>query len=1606
MNAKRALAGFLVALVACLLWSVCRQRPVVRRQAAPAPTPAFRTASPTPPIPPAAAPATRPFGSRRALGDPAADPLAHAEVLAVHTAPVDRAGNSSRVRLLRTRLKYPLIRVEEDVRRDQRTGAKETGRSRAMAADHLLVALQPGQGRAQLEALAASLGASVRRQLRRSPVFLVEFPGAAADTVPRLIEALRRADGVVAVAEPDYLVHATKTPNDPSFSSLWGMHNTGQTGGAADADIDAPEAWDIRTDAASVVVGVIDTGMDYAHPDLAANVYSNPNEIVNGIDDDGNGYIDDVRGWNFVSDHNDPMDDHNHGTHVSGSIGAIGNNGVGVVGVCWNVQLLPLKFLDATGSGFTSDALEALEYATDLGVKLTNNSWGGGGYSQTMHDAIERAGGLGAVFAAAAGNFSLDLDATADYPASYDNANLVAVAALSDTDSMAGFSSYGAATVDLGAPGVSIYSTLPGGNYGSMSGTSMACPHVAGALALLKQQFPNDSVEQWLGRMYGSVEPVAALDGRTVTGGRLNLNGALNKTFSVTPAISAAFSGPEGGPFTPSGHDYVLANDAVGAVDWTIASDVGWLEFSSSAGNIPGQDSVTVRASLAVAANSLGPGRYPATITIDVLPDGPQITRQVDLLVEPSFPYVETFDGSVEPPWATNGGVWERGVPASGPGSDHTGGGSCFGTNLAGNYPSSRQAYLDSPRVALPADAPSPVLSFWMWLDAESGYDGGRLEISVDGGAFAAVEGNELLPPYSANAVLALPGGQSGWSGDAYASWTKVELGLTAYRGQVVQFRFLFASDAAVTDLGWYIDDLTIGSASVVDVTPDGGLSAAGPVGGPFAPAVFEYTLRNSGAASASWAATTTENWVQASPASGVLAPGASTIMELSVAAAADVLGLGSHRASLVLTTDDGTIQRPLMLTAAAAFPYAPTFDGGASPDGWTTAGNGWQWGQPTSGPGADHSGSAECYATNLTGNYPNSADDFLTSPPLALGSALQEPKLSFWMWMNAETEYDGGQLQMSVDGGAFALVPSTALSAPYNDFNVSRLPYSTGWSGTTYAGWTKVEMDLTANAGRTVRCRFVFASDISISYPGWYVDDFQVVAGATGVLSVTPAAGLDSTGDVGGPFSPASIVYTVANLSATPIDWQASTPAAWLLLSPAGGTLAGGGQTTLTVGFAAAADQLAAGVYADRLSITNLTNAIGDTTRPMKLTVLPPPARLDLDPGVGFDAAGFTGGPFTPPNAVHTLSNTGGQTLNWQAQADKPWLTVSPANGALAPSASVDVTVAFNAAAAALAAGDYSASVAFRNTDNGLGDAAVTVNLAVSPLPGRLAVTAAGDWLASGIEGGPFFPGETSLGLSNVGGEPIVFSVTPSESWASAGPGAGILAPGAGVDTVIALNAGAAALAPGVHAANVAVVNESNGLGDYSVNVVLTVLPAAVEANQLVLYGMVGKTRRIGSGETLVRNYNGLLLMDRERGLVKAVLHWRDAVDLRWYRVEEWDKVKLAIFEARRPARTDNVIFTYEAGDEGFESRRLVGIMGLRIRLGATTRGSMAAKLRGDIVMSDAAGKMFMTGTYLGRLARTRSRQANVAGKTFYEVLQAHIDKLEDKGYQLAPSE
>lgn len=382
------------------------------------------------------------------------------------------------------------------------------------------------------------------------------------------------------VVEPNFKIQLkSDAPRDPMWMNMWSLKNYGQQGvssteGRIGSDIGAMEAWKVTKGSNQILVGIIDTGMDYKHPDLAANVFVNEAEANGkpGVDDDGNGYVDDINGWDFVDDGRtapaggqvgdaDPMDDQSHGTHVAGTIGAVGNNGIGVTGINWTVKMMPMKFLDSSGSGNSVDEYRAIKYATKMGVDVVNASYGGGGKSALVEAALKEAGEKGMLFVAAAGNESSNNDTTDNYPSNYNLPNILAVAATDNNDQLAYFSNYGYKKVHIAAPGVKITSTVPTvldgkvnpNPYATYSGTSMATPHVVGAAALVLAARPElrKNPAALKKALMESADVLPQFLSKVECGGRLNLAKAVAGTRSSHPFANGSWKEEAVGITTP-----------------------------------------------------------------------------------------------------------------------------------------------------------------------------------------------------------------------------------------------------------------------------------------------------------------------------------------------------------------------------------------------------------------------------------------------------------------------------------------------------------------------------------------------------------------------------------------------------------------------------------------------------------------------------------------------------------------------------------------------------------------------------------------------------------------------------------------------------------------------------------------------------------------------------------------------------------------------------------------------------------------------------------------------------------------------------------------------
>lgn len=658
----------------------------------------------------------------------------------------------------------------------------------------VMVAFQPEASPSRRVSALARVGIAPDQAVGNKRMARVALPMPLDEGRVREIVSTLRQDPAIRVAEPDYRVRAMAAPNDTDFRLLWGLHNSGQTGGLADADIDAMEAWELTTGSASVVVAVIDTGVDYTHPDLRDNILRNS---------EGGPF-----GYDFINEDPDPMDDAGHGTHVAGTIGARGNNGAGITGVCQNVRIMPLKFLDVRGGGSVSDAIECIDFAIDNGAHVMSNSWGGGGYSELLREAIQRARKAGILFVAASGNDASDNDDEPTYPASYRSEcdNVLSVAASDDSDALAGFSNFGRATVDLAAPGTAIRSTLPGGAYGLLSGTSMAAPHVSGVAALILSQYPTITPIQLRTRLLANVDRPASLHGR-VRAGRLNAHAALLPdpiapgapgSFSATHRSSDAVRlswvapGDDAMAGTAAGYDLRYSPSPIDALNFT-----GALPASA----VP--DPAPARTTQAVLLAGLAPDRdyYFALQAMDNVGNasdlavcGPVRTLAASLRVS------ALADDAERTPRFSGTSSWARSTEQSAsPVRSYT-------DSPGAPYRNRQDTALSQIEPTLLAGY-SPVLAFRARTDLERDYDFIHIEISPDDGASWE------------RSRLALTG---------RTGWTTYSLPLARYYGERVRVRFRLITDALTTAGGVWLDDIQIGGGRL---QPLGGAVPGTPAG-------------------------------------------------------------------------------------------------------------------------------------------------------------------------------------------------------------------------------------------------------------------------------------------------------------------------------------------------------------------------------------------------------------------------------------------------------------------------------------------------------------------------------------------------------------------------------------------------------------------------------------------------------------------------------------------------------------------------------------------------------------------------------------------------------
>lgn len=423
-------------------------------------------------------------------------------------------------------------------KREMTVEAISLSEARSLGQPEILVKFKSGISQETIDRLTAQRNDRVEDRIENAEGWeaIDDLDNADASTLVAEYQQL----GEVEYAEPNFEIELDEAaagplvpilPHDPQFNDQWALANSGQRGGKKGADISATLAWSITTGSEDVVVAVLDSGVDYNHEDLMENMWRRPEKMA-PYHDNELGTIDDEYGYSAINGISDPMDENGHGTHCAGIIGAEGENNLGIAGVNWKVKIMPLKFMNASGFGSTKDAIEAINYVIDrkkegVNVRVISASWGSTQKSRALGDAIRKAGENGIMFIAAAGNSSTNNDQRPHYPSNYDLPNVLSVAALDRNDQLASFSNYGVKTVAIAAPGVDILSTWLGNQYEEKSGTSMATPVISGVAALILAEHPKMSVDELRKKLMASTDPIVALKGKTVSGGRINAAKAL-----------------------------------------------------------------------------------------------------------------------------------------------------------------------------------------------------------------------------------------------------------------------------------------------------------------------------------------------------------------------------------------------------------------------------------------------------------------------------------------------------------------------------------------------------------------------------------------------------------------------------------------------------------------------------------------------------------------------------------------------------------------------------------------------------------------------------------------------------------------------------------------------------------------------------------------------------------------------------------------------------------------------------------------------------------------------------------------------------------------------
>lgn len=1243
------------------------------------------------------------------------------------------------------------------------------------------------------------------------------------------------ADPSVEYAQPNYICTAQMLPDDyyfntdlrsppvfswnQSYPDLWGLKS-----------IHCDKAWDV-SQGEGVVVAVIDTGVDATHPDIAANIWQNSGEIPgNGIDDDHNGYIDDVGGWNFITKTNSSADDSGHGTHCAGIVAAIGNNDIGVIGIAPKAKIMPLKFLDNYGNGTSAAGAEAIRYAAASGAGVISNSWGAYASSDpVIDDAIDYADSMGCVVVAAAGNDDYDMAGIS--PAN--NPKVVSVGALNPDNTKASSSNFGQ-KLSLCAPGEDILSLkaaktdisgdrsgIVGGDYVRAGGTSMACPHVAGAVALLRSEHRDWNSQQVIACLKGTCDDISQQNPQyagLLGFGKLNAEALC--TQSPHPRLgvvglrvddSSSDSNAQASPGEKFNLVVTIENTWADAanVDASLSSTSDLLKIdqaSSHCGVIAADHQVDCVFPVEVSDKAQFGDVIGMTLAIDA--DGDITNHSVQLPIP--WPVVKGWPKSADSADATP-------IDLDGDGTKEI-----VVLHSRGSTPR-----IDIYR----ADGSNYGYPWPMTLEGE-GFQLTFADVDDDGKQELILAQDNSATGVQVKAIRLDGATEPGWPVNfpAYTSLVQpmaadidpsspgLEIIVQACVPQIVNGAssedrlYLYAiSGTGKTLPGFPIDfgnsDLPWGSQAqaVGDIDGDGAPDIVVAVNGRSddGPHNAIYALDGNGRNKPGWPCKIPSYERTTSVAIGdvtgdsspeIIASGSS----LRIFNATGQLLNGSWAAngspgdSLSLGDLDGDGKLEILGWSYASDDFATTvyaLDGdGSYVPGWPVSFD----------PGGGQAYSQIGAIGDVNGDG---------RPEVAVSSSD-----SIRVFNSDGTPMKGANPLFELRPFFYSMIGSVCMADLEGDGNMELLGFAC--------------QEYYADQGNLYT--WSFPCDRYINTVDWAMQghDPQRTNCCTAsrqpvsALVVGPLNRQEFCGPAGGPFSPAARAFKLINNSDNPIDWRIEDVPSWISISSTSGILAANSESTVSLSVNPLSASLASGPYSGNIRFRNVANSKDEVVRSVSLTVKD--GELALTPPIGLSAVREPAKAITPTSQTYTLSNTGYADLAWTAAADANWVSESPNSGILQPGHSVDVTVTIDAQANNLTEGTHTATVAFANSSNGAGSASEEVRLDVSgPC---LAVSPSSVFSSIGVPGGPFAPTNHTYLLTNTGYGPCQWSVSGVPPWMTITPANGILSSGETVGVTAAISSAANNLPLGGYVASLVFSNDTNASGSVTLPATLAV--------------------------------------------------------------------------------------------------------------------------------------------------------------------------------------